>query len=124
MRVRSLGALALVLVLTLGAAACSTTKKSSSSPTTSSASSSCTSSSATVDISNFSFKPTPCTVKVGQTITVTNLDNTDHSLTANDGAFDTGVFSSGSKTITITKAGTYSIHCRIHSFMTGTIVAS
>ncbi|MGH9124640.1 MAG: cupredoxin domain-containing protein [Acidimicrobiales bacterium] len=121
MRVPRYGAVAMALVLTLGAGACSSSKKASS--TTSSASS-CTSSSATVDISNYSYKPSPCQVKVGEKITVTNVDNTDHSLTANDGAFDTGVFSSGSKTITITKAGTYSIHCRIHSFMQGTIVVS
>ena len=74
-----------------------------------------------VAIHNFAFQPATLTAKVGDTITVTNQDNTDHSLTANDGSFDTGVFSSGSKTIKLTKAGTFSFHCKIHSFMTGTI---
>ncbi len=70
------------------------------------------------------YQPNPVHVKAGTTITVTNLDGTDHSLTADNGSFDTGVFSTGSKTITITKAGTYTFHCRIHNFMTGTIIAS
>ena len=103
----------MAVVLTLGAGACSSTKKVSTG-----------SSSATIDITNFKFQPDPDHVKVGETITVTNLDGTDHSLTANDGAFDTGVFSSGSKTIVITKPGTYTIHCRIHNFMTGTIIVT
>jgi plastocyanin len=70
------------------------------------------------------FVPTPTQAKVGQTITVTNDDSTDHSFTAVDGSFDTGVFSSGSKTITVTKAGTFAVHCRIHNFMTGSVVVS
>ncbi len=70
------------------------------------------------------FQRSPAHVKAGTTITVTNDDSTNHSLTATDGSFDTGVYSSGSKTITIAKAGTYSIHCRIHNFMTGTIIVS
>jgi plastocyanin len=54
---------------------------------------------------------------------VTNSDSTNHSMTANDGSFDTGVFSSGSKTIQLPKAGTFMFHCRIHSFMTGTVTS-
>jgi plastocyanin len=114
MRAPRSGIVAMALLLSVGAGACSSSKKASSSST----------SSATIDIKTFKFQPSPDHVKVGQTITVTNLDNTDHSLTANNGSFDTGVFSTGSKTFTISKAGTYTIRCRIHNFMTGTIVAS
>jgi len=77
-----------------------------------------------ITIKGFTFKPTPAHAKVGDTITVTNSDGTDHSLTADDGSFDTGKFSSGSKTITLTKAGTFSFHCQVHNYMTGSIQVS
>ena len=75
----------------------------------------------TVVIKNFSFSPKPITVKTGSTITVTNDDNTTHTLTANNGAFDTGDVGSGQRgRITVTRVGTFAYHCTIHTFMTGT----
>jgi plastocyanin len=74
-----------------------------------------------ITIHSFKFVPNPLTVKVGATVGVTNDDGTGHSLTADDGSFDTGVFSSGSKTIQLTRAGTFKFHCQVHNFMTGTI---
>ena len=52
---------------------------------------------------------------------VANEDGTNHSMTADDGSFDTTIFSSGSKPITFTKAGEIKVHCEIHNFMTGVI---
>jgi plastocyanin len=75
-----------------------------------------------VTIKNFSFSPTPLSAKAGTTITVTNNDTTDHTFTDGGGAFDTGHIAPGtSKTVTLTKAGTYHYHCKIHPFMTGQI---
>jgi plastocyanin len=74
-----------------------------------------------ITIKSFMFSPNPATAKVGDTITVKNDDGTDHTLTANDNSFDTMRFSSGSKTITVMKAGTVAIHCDVHNFMTGVI---
>ena len=74
-----------------------------------------------ITIQNFAFKPSPLKAKVGDTITVTNKDNTDHSLTADDNSVDTGRFSTGTKTITVTKAGELKYHCAVHSTMTGVI---
>ncbi len=124
------GALAAVVILSLGLGACSKSSPSSTSNTTAPGAGSGSSTTAaagapgTITIKNFAFVPTPQTAKVGDTITVTNQDGTNHSLTADDGSFNTGVFSSGSKTITLTKAGTFTIHCMIHSFMTGKIVVT
>ena len=50
----------------------------------------------TVDIKDFSFSPKRITVKAGQPITVANEDNVTHTLTANNGAFDTGDLGGGS----------------------------
>ncbi len=132
MRVSRAGAMAAVVVLSLGVGACgkSSTSASSSTPTTAAAAAGATTTpgaaakAGAINIHSFMFQPNPTTAKVGDTITVTNQDGTDHSLTATDGSFDTGVFSSGSKTITLTKAGTFTYHCKIHNFMTGTITVS
>jgi len=78
-----------------------------------------------VVIKNFAFSPTPLRVEAGATVTVTNNDSTAHTLTADNGKFDTGNLAGGTqKTITIAKAGKYAYHCDIHNYMTGVIEAS
>jgi plastocyanin len=59
--------------------------------------------------------------KVGDTVRVTNNDGVAHSVTADDGSFDTGLFSDGTRTIHLTKAGTFTYKCTLHPNMTGTI---
>jgi plastocyanin len=79
----------------------------------------------TVDIKDFSFSPKRITVKVGQPITVANQDNVTHTLTANDGAFDTRDLGGGHRDrLTVEAAGTYAYHCEIHPFMTGAVQVS
>lgn len=75
-----------------------------------------------VSIKNFDYAPSSLTVDMGTTITFTNEDSTEHTATANGGAFDTGSISKGqSKTVTLTSAGTFSYVCTFHPFMNGTI---
>jgi plastocyanin len=127
------------VVLGLGAVSCgSSSNKSSSStsPTTSAASgttaggptsSAATGSSDSIAIQNFRFNPDTLTVKQGAKLTVAILDDgVPHSLTADDGSFDTGIFekSNGPKTITVSKSGAMHYHCQVHSFMKGTINVS
>jgi len=77
---------------------------------------------ASISIKNFSFSPVPLNVKAAETITVTNNDRNDHTFTDNGGAFDTGhTAPAASKTVTITKPGTYNYHCNIHPSMKGVI---
>lgn len=76
----------------------------------------------TVQIKNFSFSPSTLTVKKGTTVTFTNSDSANHTVTADDGSFDTGNISSGtSQTITFSKTGNFSYHCSVHPTMKGTI---
>ena len=80
-----------------------------------------------ITIQNFKFSPDPLGVKQGSKVTVAILDdNVPHSVTADDGSFDTGTFmkSTGPKTITVSKGGTIHYHCQVHNFMKGTITAS
>ena len=129
-----------VAVLALGGVACSSSSnKSSSSTSTSVVSTAGTAAgganttaavaagSDNVTIQNFKFNPDPLNVKQGAKVTVAILDDgVPHSLTADDGSFDTGIFmkSLGPKVITLSKTGTFKYHCQVHSFMKGTISVS
>jgi plastocyanin len=81
-------------------------------------------SSTAVKISDFKFTPNPLDVQAGARVTVTNDDSTAHTVTADDGhSFDTGTLGQGSsKTISVTKPGTYPYHCSIHAFMHGKLI--
>lgn len=77
---------------------------------------------ASVKVYMYAFTPSSLTVTVGTRITFTNHDMTAHTATALNGAFDTGTINPGqSRTIVVTKVGTFPYHCLFHAFMTGTI---
>jgi plastocyanin len=77
---------------------------------------------AKVKVYMFAFEPSKLTVKVGTRITFTNKDMTAHTATALNESFDTGTIQPGqSKTIVVTRAGTFPYHCLFHAFMTGTL---
>jgi plastocyanin len=77
-----------------------------------------------VTIRDFKYAPNPIVVRAGATVTVTNDDATVHTLTADDGKFDTGALDGGaSMTIHVPAPGTYKYHCDVHSYMKGTIEA-
>jgi predicted lipoprotein with Yx(FWY)xxD motif/plastocyanin len=76
-----------------------------------------------VTIANFAFDAPSITIAVGASVTWTNNDSVAHTVTADDGSFDSGNLDSGKTfSFTFTKAGTYTYHCAIHPNMTGTIV--
>lgn len=76
-----------------------------------------------VTLDHEAFAPTSLTVKVGDKVTWTNKDVEAHTVTADQGAFDSGVVAVGqSFSFTFTKAGTYSYHCDIHPTMRATII--
>ena len=73
-------------------------------------------------IRNFTFSPTPLVVQAGTTVTVTNADDTRHSLTADKGSFDTHDLDGGGRaTVVLDQPGKYAYHCDIHDYMKGTI---
>jgi plastocyanin len=80
---------------------------------------------ANVSIENFAFVPQEVVVKVGETVTWKNNDSSAHTVTFNDGSFDSGVISSGkSKSHVFTKVGTYPYHCSLHPGMAGSVVVT
>ena len=75
-----------------------------------------------VTISGFAFGPASISVAVGSTVTWTNQDGTAHTVTADDGSFDSGSLAQGATfSQTFDTPGTYTYHCAIHSSMTGTV---
>jgi YVTN family beta-propeller protein len=76
-----------------------------------------------VTIDKFAFSPTSMTVKAGQAVAFTNTDSVTHTATSTTGAWDSGeIPTGGSFTVTLDQPGTYTYHCSIHPFMTGTVV--
>lgn len=72
-------------------------------------------------VRNYAF--TPLTVAPEQTIRVVDGDDEPHTLTAEDGSFDTGPFDAskpGSFTSPATP-GTYPFVCKVHPSMRGTL---
>jgi plastocyanin len=80
---------------------------------------------AVVSIANFAFQPDSLQIAAGSSVTWTNADSTAHTVTSDTGAFDAGPLAPGASfTQTFDIPGTYTYHCQIHPFMTGTIVVS
>lgn len=79
----------------------------------------------TVLIQGNSFNPDTLTVKVGQKVTWTNNDSYAHTVTSDNGTFNSGNLAAGqSFSFTFDKVGTFSYHCSIHTFMTAKVVVT
>ena len=70
-----------------------------------------------------SFTPQAIQAKVGDVVTWTNNDTIGHTATVDDDpACTTETLAAGETgSLTFSAAGTYAFHCKIHSFMTGTV---
>jgi plastocyanin len=78
-----------------------------------------------VSIKNMAFSPSTLSVASGTTVTWTNNDGIAHTVTADDGSFNSGNVAPGNSfTHTFSSPGTVSYHCSIHPMMTGAVVVS
>jgi len=76
-------------------------------------------------INGMAFKDPVITIKAGETITWINQDAIDHTVTSDDGGWDSGNIGSGkSYSITLNQPGQYNYHCSIHPFMKGSIIVT
>jgi plastocyanin len=80
----------------------------------------------TVSITNFAYLPGNLSVATGTSVTFTNTDNVQHTVSSDDNkAFDSGAFNQGmSFQLTAGPPGTYPYFCRIHPFMKGTLTVT
>jgi len=76
-----------------------------------------------IQITDSAFGTAALTVQVGDTVTWTNADDRPHTVTSQDGAFDSGNLDEGGTfSFTFTAAGTYAYLCEYHPDMRATIV--
>jgi plastocyanin len=74
-------------------------------------------------VQDFLFQPARLEIAAGATITWTNNGQVTHTVSAEDGSFDSGSIEPGERrSITFSRAGTFPFHCTPHPFMRGVIV--
>jgi plastocyanin len=115
-------------------AACGSSSSSSSSASTTAAAGTTSSSAAPaaapvrsgvveVAISNYAFHPATITVAAGTKVTFRNHDQTAHTASSTQPAFDTGTVKPGhSVTVVLEKPGSYTYYCQFHAFMRGSVI--
>ena len=79
-----------------------------------------------IDISGFSFSPSALTVRVGDTVTWTNLDSAIHTVTFSGSASisSSGLQDGDTHSVTFDSVGTYAYGCSPHPSMQGTITVT
>lgn len=75
-------------------------------------------------IDKFTYQPALLTVAPGTRITVINRDPAPHTVTANDGSFDSGTIAGGQRgeLTAPSKPGSYPYVCTVHQYMTGMLI--
>lgn len=78
-----------------------------------------------VTIADLAFGPEVIVVQAGTTVRFANEDTEAHTITHDDGEFQTGAIPPGeSLGLPFPEPGTYTYHCEIHPAMTGTVVVT
>ena len=74
-------------------------------------------------LNDYDLSPSRAKVKVGATITFTNISTMSHTIEARDGSWRTGSIKAGEAgSVTITKAGTYEYICKDHPWTIGQLI--
>src|SRR5215211_3287311 len=78
-----------------------------------------------VQVVDFAFDPGTLTVPAGATVTWTNAGSRPHTVTADDGSFDSGRLDPGEQFSQVfEQPGTFTYHCGFHPEMQGSIVVT
>jgi plastocyanin len=78
-----------------------------------------------VAITDFTFQPKVLTIKPGTTVNWVNEDSAPHTITSNDGTWDSGkIKNTATYHHQFDEIGTFEYHCTYHSSMKGTVVVS
>ena len=78
-----------------------------------------------VAIADYAFKPATLTVPAGTQVQWTNSDDDPHTVTADDGAFDShGLGQGDTYKHVFAKPGRYPYHCSAHPFMKGVVIVT
>jgi plastocyanin len=78
-----------------------------------------------VAIAGFAYEPVSLEVAVGTSVSWTNEDSTQHTVTAADGSFESGAIAQGEAfSHTFDAPGTFSYACRFHPTMQATVTVA
>ncbi|MCL4418145.1 MAG: cupredoxin family copper-binding protein [Actinobacteria bacterium] len=117
------GALLIIALPLTGCAGSGSTAATTAAVTTAAGTTASGSGGLAVTIKSNAFDPASLTIKVGDTVTWTNNDSYNHTITSDNGAFDSGNISGGGTfSFTFNTAGTFNYHCSVHTFMTAKII--
>jgi plastocyanin len=76
-----------------------------------------------VTIAGLAFTPERLTISVGSTVTWTNYDEEIHTVTSDDGIFESGsLIDNGSWSYTFDELGVFTYHCTPHPFMKALVI--
>ncbi|MBU1111589.1 MAG: plastocyanin/azurin family copper-binding protein [archaeon] len=75
----------------------------------------------TVTIQDFKFNPVDLDVEVGDTVEWVNLDDTEHTITLENGDLDQEIGVDGTLTYTFEESGIYRYFCMFHPGMQGSV---
>jgi amicyanin len=76
-----------------------------------------------IAIENFAFNPSEMQIKIGETVTWTNMDSAPHTVKSD--SFQSDTLNNGdSFSFTFDKAGTYDYICGVHPTMKGKIIVN
>jgi plastocyanin len=75
-----------------------------------------------IDIAGFKFSESSVTIRVGTTVTWTNNDDGEHTVTSDDVAFNSSLTDGGTFSFTFTETGEFPYHCEIHRSMKAKII--
>jgi plastocyanin len=79
--------------------------------------------SVTAVVQDFMFRPARLEIAAGTTVVWTNGGQVVHTVSAEDGSFDSGPIEAGERrAITFSRPGTFTFHCTPHPFMRGEVV--
>jgi plastocyanin len=77
---------------------------------------------ASVTVADMAFSPAAVRVGLGESVTWTFRDPISHTVTSDDGFFDTGPASGGaSRSVLFASAGAFAYHCSFHPMMRGRV---
>jgi plastocyanin len=79
---------------------------------------------ADVTIAGFTYLPTGPTGNAAGPTTIANMDIAAHTVTADDGSFDSGIINPGGSGAIVATSGVHQYHCNIHNFMHGVLVVA
>lgn len=74
-------------------------------------------------IDQFAFSPDVIRIKAGTEVVWKNKDSSGHTVSAEDGSFNSGTITQGGEfKMKFARPGTYTYTCDMHSFMSGRVV--